>query len=269
VAWVESSSPSFRARHSAADANDAAAVLRLLERTRAKLELLFPRGAPGGLTLVLHEHPVALALAEPALVAAWVLTHPAGRRYVVGWAGSHELHALAPRVLRTRATSVPGSRELLELAPAALYVRTVIAASNPTVPPPHTPRRLRRFFSRAWIVEGAAQWFADQTAHARPAIARRLREGPRPTFPPGLRDASLLGGTLIDLLVREEGIGAAIKLACERAAPERDAGLVRAFGGRPAARTEAAWRAHLERLTSGTVHRRPGAAGDPDPYVRS
>ncbi|PZR69261.1 MAG: hypothetical protein DLM63_01920 [Solirubrobacterales bacterium] len=257
MAWVESDSPSFRARHSAGDAEDAAAVLRLLERTRAKLELIFPRGAPGGLTVVLHEHPAALALAQPTLILAWALTHPAGRRYLVGWPGSSELHALAPRVLRRRASSVAGSRELLDLAPAALYVRTVIAASNPTLPPPHTPRRLRRYLERAWIVEGTAQWFADQTAHARPAIARRLREGPRPTFPPGLRDASLLGGTLIDLLVREEGVGAAIQLACGRAGLDDEHALQRAFGGRPRDWTEAAWRGHLERLTSGTVQRQP------------
>jgi hypothetical protein len=253
MAWVESASASFRARHSSADAADAARVLGLLERTRSGLELLFPKGAPGGLTLILHEHPAALALAMPSLLVDWALTHPAGRRYLVGWPGTRELHVLSPRVLRRRASSVPGSRELLELAPAAVYVRTVIAASNPTLPPPHTPRRLSRYLARAWIVDGAAQWFAGQTSHVRPAIARRLREGPRPVFPPGLRDAGLLGGSVIDLLVREEGAGAAVDLVCSRATGALGDELVRAFGGRSVQRTEAAWRTHLERITSGTV----------------
>jgi hypothetical protein len=261
MAWVESTSASFRARHSSADVDDAARVLDLLERTRAQLEPLFPRGAPGGLTVVLHEHPLALALAEPALLARWAASHPATRRCVVGWPGTRELHVLCPRALRRRAAAIPGAFESLALAPAALYVQLVIAASNPTIPPPHTPARLRRYLQRAWIIEGAAQWFSGQTDHARALIARRLHQPPRPRFPPGLRDAGLLGGTLIDLLVREEGITAAVGLVCARAEIDARGTLVRAFGGRPAVRTEDAWRAHLERLRSGTVRReRLGAA---------
>src|SRR5258708_35863937 len=104
MAWVQSASASFWARHASADAADAARVLGLLERTRSGLELLFPNGAPGELTVILHEHPASLALAMPSLVIDWALTHPAGRRYLVGWPGARELHVLAPRVLRLRAS---------------------------------------------------------------------------------------------------------------------------------------------------------------------
>jgi len=103
----------------------------------------------------------------------------------------------------------------------------------------------------AWLLEGAARWFAGQTDYARPAIARRLREGPAPSFPPGIRDAPLLGGTVIDLLVSEEGEEAAAELASHLHPQGARAALSRAFRGRTFARTERAWRAHLELLASG------------------
>jgi len=265
VPWVESFSASFRARHEERDTDDAARVLDRLERRRTELDGLFPGGAPGELTVILHAHPVALVLAEPLLLARWASTSPAGRRYLVGWAGLREIHALAPRASQGRASAVPGSRELLNSVPEALYARCVMARSNPCIPPPHSPRRLLRYLRRSWVVDGAAAWFGGQVPHARPAIARRLREGPRPAFPPSLADAGLLGATVIDLLVREEGVGSAVALVCAPAKTSSDVMLTQAFGGRAPERTEAAWRAHLERLASGTVQReatRPERASD-------
>jgi hypothetical protein len=102
----------------------------------------------------------------------------------------------------------------------------------------------------AWLLEGAARWFGGQTAHARPAIARRLRDGRRPAFPPSRRDAPLLGGTVIDLLVRERGEPAAAELA-RRLHPHGPRGALRqAFGGRSPARTQEAWREHLARMAA-------------------
>ena len=101
--------------------------------------------------------------------------------------------------------------------------------------------------SWAWLQAGAAQWFSGQTAYARPAIARRLREGPEPDFPPGVRDAHLLGGTVFDLLAREEGEGACVHLACDLPPGGADEALRRAFHGRPLRHTESTWRAHLAR----------------------
>ena len=63
------------------------------------------------------------------------------------------------------------------------------------------------------------------------------------TSPPGLRDARLLGGTVIDLLVRERDEAEAVRLV--------DEGVLRhAFGGAPLREIEARWRTHLERLTA-------------------
>src|SRR5206468_1655764 len=100
----------------------------------------------------------------------------------------------------------------------------------------------------AWLAAGAAQYFSGQTAFARPAIARRLREGREPAFPPSVRDAALLGGSVFDLLAREQGVGAAVRLAHTPLAGEPRAALVGAFAGREMVHTEGAWRAHLARL---------------------
>jgi hypothetical protein len=100
----------------------------------------------------------------------------------------------------------------------------------------------------AWLLEGSARWFGGQTQHARPAIARRLREGHRPSFPPGLRDAPLLGGTVIDLLAREAGERAAARFCCRLHPQGPRAALTRAFGGRALVHTEGAWRSHLAQL---------------------
>jgi hypothetical protein len=249
MAWIESVSPSFRARHDSADADDADRVLLSLERARDRLERRFAHAVPE-LTVVLHREPISLALSNPVVPARWLVTAPANRRYVAGWAGREELHVLAPATLRARASNVPGSREMLALAPAALYTRRVIAENNRDLPRRATPARLRAELRWLWLLEGGAQWFSGQTDHARPAIARRLREGGRPSFPPGVRDAPLLGGTVIDLLAREEGERAAVELVTSLHPQGPRAALAKAFRGRALVHTEGAWRHHLGRLAS-------------------
>ena len=250
MTWVERSSPSFRARFDERDADDAAAVLEQLEQARADFAGRFPR-TPREIAAIIHDSEVALALAAPYLPLARAVTAPAGRRYLAGWFGASELHVLAPRLLARRASAVPGSRELLMLAPRALYAAVVVGANNPELPPPFRPASFVRYLRWAWLAQGAAQYLSGQVPHLRPAIARRLHEGPRPDFPPGMRDAALLGGTVFDLLAREEGGAAAVSLACRPLHPDgAGAALVKAFGGRDTAHTAAAWRAHLERLGS-------------------
>lgn len=247
MTWVETTSPHFAARHAESDAHDVVGVLELLEGMRARLAKRFP-AVPDDVDVVVHDSPAQLDMAAPYLPLVRRLTAPAARRYLVGWFGTREIHVLAPRVLEARASQVPGSRELNLLAPAALYAHVVIGASNPRLPPPFTPRAFRRYLRWAWLAAGGAQWLSGQTAHAGPAIARRLHEGERPAFPPGIRDAQLLGGTLLDLLAREEGDEACMRLLL---APlprtPRDA-LVEAFHGRRLKHTEATWRAHVRRL---------------------
>jgi len=247
VAWLETTSRTFSARHDARDADDAAAVLSQLEAARTTLDRLFEQRVEE-MAVVLHGSVAQLDAAQPWLPLHRRLTAPAGRRYLVGWTTETQLHVLAPRLLAGRASNVEGSVELLMLAPAALFARRVVGANNARLPPPFGPRSFRRYLRWAWLVEGAAQYFSGQTRHVRPAIARRMREGAPPAFPPALGDAALLGGTLFDLLGREEGHAAAVALAIAADSPSPEAALVHAFKGRPLRHTEGTWRAHLERL---------------------
>lgn len=244
MSWVESVSPSFSARHEERDADDAARVLEQLEHARDELGRFFEH-TPGEIAVVLHGSDLQLGLAHPLLPFARLATAPAARRYLVGWPTLRELHVLAPRLLAQRASNVPGSLEMLMLAPVALYARLVVAANARGLPPPHRPGTVRRWLRRAWLVDGAAQHLSGQTAHARPAIARRLKEGPEPDFPPRRRDATLLGGTVLDLVARARGAEAAARLAVTDDDPLE--ALVATFD-RPASVVEAAWRDHLERM---------------------
>ena len=250
MAWVESVSASFRARHESADADATDRVLHSLELTRDRLSRLFPKTVDG-LTVVLHSSTLRLALTNPLLPLTWLTTDPAARRYVAGWADATELHILTPAALKARASNVPGSREMLAKVPAALYARRVIQENNHDLPRNWTPGRIVLELRWAWLLDGAARWFAGQTEHARPAIARRLHDGGTPAFPPGLRDAPLLGGTVIDLLVREEGEQRAVELACRLHPQGSRAALSKAFHGRAFVHIEGAWRAHLARLATG------------------
>src|SRR4051795_5336150 len=247
--WNETPSEHFVARHEDRDASDAEGVLELLEATRARLARAFAV-VPAGVDVILHGSDAQLLLARPGILATRALAAPAARRYVTGTWGRRELHVLAPRRLEERASAVPGSRELVLLSPAALYSRLVVGSSSRCL---RSRRRARRL---AWLAWGAAEWFSGQTAHARPAIARRLREGRTPAFPPGRRDARLLGGTVIDLLVRERGEAEAVRLV--------DEGVLRhAFLGAPLREIEERWREHLGWLT-GEAGMRPrwfGASG--------
>jgi hypothetical protein len=249
MAWVESASASFRARHESADADDADRVLHSLERARDDLAELFPRTL-SELTVVFHRSMASLSLANPLIPLAWLATAPAARRYVGGFASATELHVLAPRTLEARASNVPGSREMLALTAAALYARRVVIENNHDLHASRPPARFALELRWAWLLEGAARWFAGQTEHARPAIARRLHDGRRPSFPPDLRDAPLLGGTVIDLLVREQGEFAAAQFACRLHPQGARPALSKAFGGRAFVHTEGAWRAHLAKLAS-------------------
>jgi hypothetical protein len=247
MTWVESASASFAARHDASATDDARHLLQSMERTRQYLAGYFPR-IPGEVTLVLHGGRAGLIASNPTMPFVWLVTAPAARRYVVGWAGRSVLHMLEPELLRRRASNVQGSAQMLEHGAACLYARRVIIASNKDLARVMPALRLRRELRWAWLLEGAARWFGGQTAHARPAIARRLREGGPPSFPPGPRDAALLGGTVVDLLAREEGAQAAARFACRLHPHGPRAALSQAFGGRTLAHIEGAWRAHLSRL---------------------
>ena len=241
MSWEETASDHFVARHDGADAAGAREVLRLLEDTRALLGERFRRLPEREIAVVLHGTPAQLDLAQPLLPAIVRAQPPAARRYVAGRASGDTIHVLAPRVLAERATTVEGSAELLRLTPAALYARIVVGDANPKL-------RGWRAVRWAWLGIGAAEFLSGRTRHARAIVARRLREGAPPSFPPGARDALLLGGTVVDLLAREQGDAAAVTFIREAGAEgSAEDALRAAFDGRTLHHTQAAWRAHLAR----------------------
>jgi hypothetical protein len=244
MAWTETTSLSFTARHEASQSDDALAVLEKLETYRVHLEGLFPR-APASTAVILHDSPLQLALAQPCLPIARRLAAPAGRRYMAGWFAAGEVHTLSPKALR-RLAAGPDSLQALLLTPERAYTLLTIGVSNPLLPPPFRPSSLRHYLRSAWIAEGAAQYFCGQIEHLRPAVARRLR-GSTPSLPLGFRDASLLAGPLFDLLARERSESACVRLATHPHSDHEQAVLEEAFQ-QPLAEVERRWRSHLTKI---------------------
>jgi len=247
--WLETASPHFTARHAEEDAEQATAILAQLEALRGRLAGLLDT-LPDDVAVVLHGSDAQLALARPIIPVRRALTARSGRRLVAGGLWGTDIHLLSPRLLAERASGAEGSADMLALAPAALYARLAVCAASPRLPPPARIGTLVRAWRWAWLVEGIGAWLSGQTALARAAIARRLHEGSPPTFPPALRDAPLLGGTLVDLLAREEGERAAVDFAVRLDPGGPRGGLVHAFHGRSLTHTEGTWRAHLARLAA-------------------
>jgi len=246
VPWVETHSLSFSARHDSGLGEQAAAVLDDLERFRERLGGLF-EATPGEVSVILHPRPALLDLAHPWLPLARMLAAPAARRYYAGWFSAGEIHVLSPPALEKRASGVEGSRDALLLASRHEYAHLVLGDANPDLPPPFTPLSFRRYARRAWLCEGAAAWLAGQARHLRAAVVRRLHEGQAPSFPPGARDAFLLGSTLFALLEEEAGPQAAVELALARESESDRVAVERAFE-RPAASVERDWREYLAEL---------------------
>ena len=248
MAWVESHSLSFAARHDSAHAEEAAAVLAALEVLSDELAGLYEQ-VPDEVAVVLHPRAAALALAHPWLPLARRAAAPAARRYYAGWFGDHQIHVLAPPALEKRASGVAGSREALLLTPQHEYAHLVVGANNPYLPPPFSISTFRRYVRWAWLCEGAATWLSGQAPLLRAAIVRRLREGGRPEFPPDPRDAMLLGGTVFALLEQDHGARAAAALATGNLDRGPGSVLVDAFG-RQLAGVERDWRELLASLSA-------------------
>jgi hypothetical protein len=245
VSWVETTSLSFTARHDSEQADDAVAVLEDLEQHRNRLEELFPR-LPEGVTIILHDSPLQLWFAHPLLLMSRVLASRSARRYVAAWYRAGEVHTLSPPVLRALAAG-PDSERAMLLSPRRGYTALVVGENNPLLPPPSRPAAVGRALRHAWLVQGASQHFSGQVPLLRAAIAMRLRQGRIP-FPPGVRDAPLLAGSVFDLLARERGERACVRLATHPYGSTRDA-LEDSFD-RALSDTAHAWRTHLERLAT-------------------
>src|SRR5918996_1548391 len=242
MAWVETESLSFTARHESADTACAQRTLDALEDVRLKLEDRFDE-APGGITVVIHPTPGWLAAAHPFLPAARLAAAPAGRRYLAGWAMASELHVLNDDSLERRAA---GEDSLTALHGTAqrLYTQIVIAVNSRQLPPPWGPRRFARYLRWAWLIEGGAQYFAGHVPLFRAAVNVRVRQGKPPAFPPSARDAMILGGTVFDALERARGPDACAVLV-SRLRREGARGSIELAFDSPFEEVEREWRRYL------------------------
>jgi len=245
VAWVQTESLSFTARHESIDEPTAQRVLDGLEELRLRLEDRFET-VPGDVTVIVHPTPAWLAAAHPFLPGARLAAAPAGRRYLAGWAMGSEIHVLNDDHAERRAA---GEDSLAALRGTAerLYVQIVLGQNNHRLPPPWGVRRFGRYLRWAWLIEGGAQYFAGQTLLFRPAVNRRMREGGRPTFPPSPRDAIILGGTVFDLLERLRGAAACERLVSRLHREGARGNLELAFDA-SIGEVEREWRRHLRDL---------------------
>jgi hypothetical protein len=257
VAWVETHSLSFAARHEADDAECAQRTLDELEDLRLDLEERFEH-APGEVTVIVHPASAWLAAAHPFLPAARWAAAPAGRRYLAGWAMATELHVLNDTYMDRRAGGEDSQRALRGTA-QRLYVQLVLASNNEQLPPPWGPQRFARYLRWAWLIEGAGQYYAGQVPHFRAAVIRRMREGGPPAFPPSARDAIILGGTVFDLLERHSGPDA-VDMLVSRLRKDGALGNLQLAFDEPAAEVERLWRRHLREEVARAGPTRPRRA---------
>ena len=245
MAWVETDSLSFTARHDDADTGAAQRTLDKLEELRLRLEERFQE-APGDVTIVIHDNPAWLSAAHPLLPAVRWAAAPAGRRYLAGWPMANEIHVLNDEWMERRAGGEDSLRALKGTA-ERMYCQLVLAANNTRLPPMWTPRRFLTYLRWAWLVEGGAQYFTGQTSLYRAAVITRLREGERPAFPPSRADAIILGGTIFDLLDKHSGPGAC-QMLVSRLRREGPVGNLELAFEAPAREIEKAWRRHLDEI---------------------
>jgi hypothetical protein len=201
---------------------------------------------PGNVTVILHDNPAWLAFAHPLLPAVRWSAAPAARRYLAGWPMNGEIHTLNDTWMDRRSAGEDSLRALRGTA-ERMYCQIVLAANNTAVPPMWTPRHFITYLRWAWLIEGAAQYFAGQTSLYRAAVITRLREGDRPAFPPSRRDALILGGTVFDLLDRHAGPDACVRMASRLHSQGPQGNLELAFEARMR-EIERAWRTHLDEI---------------------
>ena len=195
------------------------------------------------------------------------------RRYLAGWPMDGEIHTLNDTWMERRSAGEDSLRALRGTA-ERMYCQIVLAANNTALPPMWTPRRFITYLRWAWLIEGAAQYFAGQTSYYRAAVITRLREGERPAFPPSRRDALILGGTVFDLLDRHAGPDACVRMASRLHRQGPQGNLELAFEARMR-EIERAWRTHLDeilyppvRLSGDGVPRRSARATRDRPRAR-
>jgi hypothetical protein len=241
--WTESSSNLFRVRFDDESRTEVEEVVHVLETVAARLEahgLVLPDHP----TIVVHPTAFSLGLAQPAFLFAQTLTESNGRRYLASWSSGSTLHLIAPTRLARGSEGHISMREALERAPACGLAHMALAHANPGL----SLQRTLRKRDWLWLAWGAGQSLVGQVPMLASSIAVRRRERRSLAIPPPARDAVVLGGSLVELVLRERGLTGLVALLRDPLPPSPQAWINRALSGLGPTERDVRWRMLLDEL---------------------
>lgn len=241
--WTESTSNLFRVRFDDDSRLEVEELVHVLETYAARLEahgLLLPPHP----TVVVHPTALSLSLAQPAYVAALALTETHGRKYLASWASGSTLHLIAPSRLARGTESHISLRDALERAPACGLAHLALGHANPGLDLQRTLRR-RAWF---WLAWGAGQTLVGQVPMLASVIALRRKERRALQVPPPMRDAVVLGGSIVELVLRQRGLTGLVHLLKDPLPPAPEGWIGRALPGLGPTEREVRWRMLLDDL---------------------
>jgi hypothetical protein len=241
--WTESSSNLFRVRFDDDSRTEVEELIHVLETVAARLEahgLLLPDHP----TIVVHPTAFSLGMAQPAFLAAQSLTENNGRRYLASWASGSTLHLIAPTRLMRRTGGHISARDALERQPACGLAHLALGHANPGLILQRTLRR-RAWF---WLAWGAGQALVGQVPMLASTIAVRRRERRHLQLPPPARDAVALGGSLVELVLRDRGLTALVRLLRDPLPASPEDWIHKALPGLGSTEREIRWRMLLDEL---------------------
>lgn len=241
--WTESTSDLFRVRFDSDARVEVEEMVHTLEAVAMRLEahgLVLPPHP----TVVVHPTAVSLALAQPAFLAAQSVTESHGRRYVASWPSGATLHLIAPHRHLRGDQRVIGMRDALERAPACGLAHLALAHANPGL---SLQRAIRR---RAWLwlAWGAGQALVGQVPLLASSIAVRRRMRRALSMPPPPRDAVVLGGSVVELVLRTRGLTALVSMLKEPLPPTPEGWIGKALPGLGPTERDVHWRMLLDDL---------------------
>lgn len=241
--WTESTSNLFRVRFDSDARVEVEEMVHTLESVASRLEahgLVLPPHP----TIVVHPTAFSLALAQPAFMAAQGLTESHGRRYVASWTSGATLHLIAPTRHLRGEQRVIGMRDALERAPAAGLAHLALGHANPGLSLPRVMRR-RQWL---WLAWGAGQALVGQVPLLASSIAVRRRMRRALTLPPPPRDAVVLGGSAVELVLRTRGLTALVGMLRDPLPPTPEGWIGHALPGLGSTEREVHWRMLLDDL---------------------
>lgn len=241
--WTESSSHLFRVRFDDDARTEVEEVVHVLETVAARLEahgLVLPAHP----TIVVHPTAFSLSMAQPAYLLAQSFTESNGRRYLASWSTGSTLHLIAPARLARGTEGHISMRDALERAPACGLAHLALGHANPGLALQKAVRK-RAWF---WLAWGAGQALVGQVPMLASTIAVRRRERRALVVPPPARDAVALGGSLVELVLRERGLTALVRMLRDPLPARPQDWLTRALPGLGATERDVRWRMLLDEL---------------------